>query len=144
VRSQTHIHMYRKKSLAYRWVPQGFEAILMLFLNPSVAPNDVTLLMGPELIVLQIPNTDSCVDNHHSSVCAENSELCCSCQRKNKLCSCWPGVLQRAGSLSVCLCVCLSVSTGLCAVAGNCLKYLQKYKESCFVLKILGYKVSVL
>jgi hypothetical protein len=78
--------MYRKKALAYRWVPQGFEAILMLFLNPSVAANDVTLLMGPELIALQIPNTDSCVaDIRRSSVWAQISELFRACQRKNRL-----------------------------------------------------------
>ena len=84
--TEIHIHMYRKKALAYRWVPQGFEAILMLFLNPSVAANDVTILMGLELIVLQIPNTDSCVvDRHRSSVWVQSSELFYACQRKNRL-----------------------------------------------------------
>ena len=48
----------------------------MLFLNPSVAANDVTILMGLELIVLQIPNTDSCVvDRRRSSVWVQSSEL---------------------------------------------------------------------
>jgi hypothetical protein len=125
VRSETHIHMYRKKSLAYRWVPQGFEAILMLFLNPSVAANDVTLLMGPELIVLLIPNADSCVGNTTPLVWVRSPELFCSCERKQATeTDVWDGATRRKK-----ICVCIHGASLPCN--WKCHRYLEKYKQPC-------------